>query len=217
MRYKTLVMSLFFFALTVVGCGGSSSTETPPGNGGSGESSSSSSSDNTGGDSGGELGQVTLTASGAVTGQFSGMMDFHYMEFDDFGVEGASWELSGHDGADGSQSFSLTISVESFDAGGDGIARPEVGTYDIGFEANSTQVFNAIFTHIGEGGFTDSTEYASDMDTHTGTLTITESNADTVSGTFVADLYWEDYCTAEGCVGDSINITGEFTAHNRIF
>lgn len=202
MKYGIFSVSLMFSIMSIVGCGGGGS---------------SSNNGNTGGGSGGGPGDVTLTASGAVTGQFSGMMDFHYMEFDDVGVEGARWELSGHDsGADGGQSFSLTMAIESFVDGGESIGRPPVGDYDIGFEPNSDEVFSAIFTHIGEGGFMDTTEYASDMDSYTGTLTITESTADSVTGHFVADLFWEDYCTADGCVGDSININGSFTAQDRI-
>lgn len=202
MGRRVLVSSLLLFMLTAAGCGGSSS---------------SSSNDGPGGGPGDGLGQVTLTASGAVTGQFSGMMDFHYMDFDDFGVDGARWELSGHDSSGGSQSFSLLIAIESLTDGGVGIGRPPVGSYDIGFEANSTEVFTTIFTHIGAGGVMDTSEYVSDADTWTGTLTITESSGDTVKGTFNADLFEEDFCTAEGCVGDSININGEFTAHERVF
>lgn len=191
-------LSLAILGAAGCGGGGSSDTDSQAGTPGAGEG-------------------VTFTASGAVSGQFSGMMDFHYMDIDDFGTDGASWELAGHDGAGGNQSFSLVISIESFVNGGAGIGRPAVGTYDIGFEANSTQVFSAIFTHIGPGGFLDSTEYVSETETWTGTLTITESSASTVKGTFNADLFSEDFCTAGGCVGDSVNINGEFTAHERVF
>ncbi|MCH8543228.1 MAG: hypothetical protein LAT61_06650 [Alcanivorax sp.] len=201
MGHKTLVVPFLLIMLTAAGCGGSSS---------------SSNNDGPGGGSGGEEG-VTFTASGAVTGQFNGMMDFHYMDFDDFGVDGARWELSGNDGSGGSQSFSLVIAIESLDNGGAGIGRPPVGSYDIGFEINSTEVFTTIFTHIGAGGVVNSTEYVSDSDTWTGTLTITESSSNVVKGTFSANLFSEDFCTAEGCVGDSVNINGEFTAHERVF
>ena len=214
MNHKALLASVLFATLAAVGCGESSSSSASNANGGG---TGGGSGGGSGGSSNSELGSVEFTASGAVTGEFSGMMDFHYMDFDDFGVQGASWELSGHDGVGGSQSFSLTISVESFSNGGEGIGRPEVGTYDVGFVANSTEVFSAIFVHIGDGGVMDSTEYATDTNTYTGTLVITESTNDRVSGTFVIDLYWEDYCLAGGCVGDSVNLTGEFTAYDRLF
>lgn len=223
MHYKTLVASILLLTLSLAGCGGSSSSPVEPNidlndNENINEDNNHEpTGDNSDDQTWGDLGTITMTVSGAVTGEFSGMVDFHYMDFDDAGVEGASWEISAHDTADGSQSFSLTLSVRSFLDGGDGIARPEPGTYDIGFEPNSTEVFSAIFVHIGEGGFLDTTEFVSDGENHKGTLTITESSADTVSGTFVADLYWEEVCTIDGCTGDSVNITGEFTAHDRIF
>jgi hypothetical protein len=151
------------------------------------------------------MGEANFTVSGAVEGEKSGQADFHHLTDLPGGLE--NWEISIHDFSP--QTFSLQFSLSSSNS----ITQPGTGTYEIGFEANSSNVFLAIYTHIPNGDFMNSTEYST-LWGGAGTLTITTSNEDTVSGSFQFSATEVD---DELNVVGTINITGEFTAKKRQF
>lgn len=152
-----------------------------------------------------DMGEATFTVTGAVEDEKSGQADFHHLTGLPGGLE--NWEISIHDFSP--QSFSLQFNLSS----SSGIKQPGPGTYEIGFEANSSNVFLAIYTHIPDGNFMNSTEYST-LWGGGGTLTITTSNEDTVSGSFQFSAAEVD---DELNVVGTVNITGEFTAKKRQF
>lgn len=155
---------------------------------------------------GSDIGDATITVSGDVQEQKSGMADFHHLTDLPGGME--TWEISIHDFSP--QTFSLQFMLTSATSE---ITQPGVGTYEIGFTPNSTSVFTAIYTHIPDGDFMNSTEYST-LWGGTGTLNITTSNDNTVSGNFQFSASKVD---DELNIVGTIEVSGEFTANKRQF
>lgn len=160
-----------------------------------------------------DLGTAKITVSGDIEGEKEGQADFDY-------VNGANtWHISMHDFSP--QTFSFTISR----MGGDSLP-PAPGEYEFGFTPNreDEDIFTAIYTHIEDEDYTNSTEYANIIwlaepeFEETGTLTITESSDRKVKGTFECEIYDWDLSeeTAEPEINGTIQVSGSFTARERI-
>jgi len=159
--------------------------------------------DNSGGP---DIGDATITVSGDIQGQKSGMADFHHLTDLPGGME--TWEISIHDYSP--QTFSLQFMLASATSE---ITQPGVGTHEIGFAPGSTSVFTAIYTHIPDGDFMNSTEYST-LWGGAGSLNITTSNENTVSGNFQFSATEVD---DELNIVGTIEVSGEFTANKRQF
>jgi len=153
-----------------------------------------------------DIGDATITVSGDVQGQKSGMADFHHLTDLPGGME--TWEISIHDYSP--QTFSLQFMLASATSE---ITQPGVGAHEIGFTPNSTSVFTAIYTHIPDGDFMNSTEYST-LWGGAGTLNITTSNDNTVSGNFQFSATEVD---DELNIVGTVEVSGEFTANKRQF
>ncbi|TVR17836.1 MAG: hypothetical protein EA391_03715 [Balneolaceae bacterium] len=170
-------------------------------------------------DLGGDLGQVSLTVSGDVQGEKTGMADFYGQDLGSLHY----WELSFNDFSP--QTYSLQLSLQDFEE----IERPAPGSYEIGFNSpnpfgeSGPPVFTAIYTHIPNGSFTDAVEYSSgilcgDDRTQWGTLVISSSTSSEVSGSFTFFAIDIDIDNSGNCVilGE-IEVAGEFSARARQF
>jgi len=96
------------------------------------------------------------------------------------------------------------------------VNQPSPGTYEIGFEANSSDVFTAIYAHIPGGNFSETVEYSTlptGDQVYGGTLVIETSNANVVSGSFdfTAAKVDDDF----NVIGE-ISVSGDFTARKRM-
>jgi hypothetical protein len=145
-----------------------------------------------------------LEVSGSFQSTASGFADFDGMS--SFGVN--TWEISMNDNNPQSLSFQLMLTSSTSN-----VTRPAPGTYQIGFEPNSTSVFTAIYTHIPNGDFTASEEYSTLTEEYGGTLTITSSSDNTVEGSFNVILAKTD---DNFNVTGEIEVVGEFTASRRM-
>lgn len=167
------------------------------------------SSDDDNPNNGQEFGSFELTVTGDIEATKSGFADFTQFNFSSL----QDWSIDMFDPNGSSQTMDLSISTSS---AVEDVSRPEPGTYDIGFSATDPSVFSAIYVHIPNGNFSESVEYStlpiSDDTSYGGTLTITTSTENTVSGSF-------EFTAAK--VDDNLNITGEinvsgeFTANKR--
>ena len=169
----------------------------------------------------GDVGQVSLTVSGDVEGQKTGMADFYGDEPGGVGIH--YWELSFNDFSP--QTYSLQLSLQDFEE----IERPAPGTYEIGFDVpnpfgeSGPPVFLGIYTHIPNGSFSNAVEYDTgivcDDDTpQRGTLVISSSTSSQVSGTFNFTATSYDFDNSGNCVILSeIEVVGEFSARARQF
>lgn len=167
----------------------------------------------------GDAGQVSLTVSGDVEGQKTGMADFYGQDLG--GIH--YWELSFNDFSP--QTYSLQLSLQDFEE----IERPGPGSYEIGFDVpnpfgeRGETVFLGIYTHIPNGSFSNAVEYdtgilCDDDRPQRGTLVISSSTSSQVSGTFNFTATSYDFDNSGNCVilGE-IEVTGEFSARARQF
>lgn len=145
-----------------------------------------------------------LEVSGDFQTTASGFADFEGRSA--FGVN--SWEISMNDNNPQTLSLQLSLNSSSSD-----VSRPSPGTYDVGFEPNSTSVFTAIYTHIPDGSFVNSEEYSTLSEGFGGTLTITSSSENRVEGSFDFSLAKTD---DNFNVTGEIEVKGEFTASKRM-
>lgn len=159
----------------------------------------------------GDLGTIEFTYTGDEEGEGKGMADFDYIS------EASVWEISGHDGIDGAQTFSISfmdyLERES---------NPETGTYTIG-KMNSSD-FTAILEFIQDGDYANVAEYSTlwengllGEDGETGTIEITHSSDSKIEGKFefIAHLVEDD---EQGLpeIKKEIEVKGEFSANKRI-
>ena len=149
------------------------------------------------------LGTVNLTISGDVEGQRSGIADFDII---DLGFM-QTWDLNLYDHSP--QTFDLSFVHMATDGSG---GRPAPGTYEIGNSVSEQKVFWVDYTHIENQDFANSIEYSA-MYGQAGTLVITTSNEQLVSGTFefTAHQYDDDSMEIIG----TINVSGSFSAKKR--
>ncbi|MCC5942511.1 MAG: hypothetical protein JJU37_13305 [Balneolaceae bacterium] len=179
-------------------------------------------SDNSSGpDLGGDFGQVSLTVSGDVQGEKSGQADFYGDEPGGQGIH--YWELSFNDFSP--QTYSLQLSLTDFEE----IQRPGTGTYEIGFDPpnpfqeRGEPVFFGIYTHIPNGSFSNAMEFETGLfcteeSPRGGTLVITSSSSDAVSGSFSFKAANYDFDDSGNCISQGeIEVAGEFNARARRF
>ena len=162
------------------------------------------SSDDKGSSDGTDFGNFQLTVSGDFEATKSGFADFDGL--DAFGVQ--TWEISMNDNNPSTISLQFMLASSTTQ-----VARPSTGTYEIGFDANSTSVFSAIYTHIPDGNFMASEEYSTLPEGYGGTLTITSSSDNKVEGSFEFSVAKTD--NNFNVVGD-ITVSGEFNARKRM-
>jgi len=175
-------------------------------------------SDNSTGPDGNDLGEISLTVTGAVDAQRTGQADF-----DDLGTGSVhSWEISAHD--INPQTFSLTFNHIAHEE----IGRPDTGTYEIGigqgpapWEDPRPMSFYAEYVHIVDEDFTNpsifSTGFCEEEYPSGGTLTINTSSSDQIVGSFQFTAHDLDFDDSGNCVNNgTINVTGDFTATPRI-
>ncbi len=166
-------------------------------------------------------GQVSLTVSGDVQGEKTGMADFYGGEPGGQGIH--YWELSFNDFSP--QTYSLQLSLTDFDE----IRRPSPGSYEIGFEPGNPfeeqgePLFFGIYTHIPNGSFSNAMEFDTglfcvDEGPRGGTLVITGSSSEAVSGSFSFKAANYDFDDSGNCIlQGEIEVTGEFNARARQF
>lgn len=160
-------------------------------------------SDDEGASNANNFGDFQLSLNGDLSGSKNGFADFASM--DSFGIQ--TWEISLND--NNPQTLSLQFMLSS--ATGN-INRPEPGTYEIGFSANSDSVFLANYVNIPDGNFQDSEEYSTFVETYGGTLTIEASTDNIVAGSFEFTAAKED--DNFNVIG-SIEVEGTFSATAR--
>jgi len=173
------------------------------------------SSDDDGGDDKlptGDMGTIEFTYTGDEEGERKGMADFDQISTSNTDT----WEISGHDGIDGDQTFSITF----MEVGRETI--PDTGTYIIG-GVNSSD-FNAIVEFYEDGDYINSAEFSTlwadglfGEDGETGTLEITHSSDSKVEGTFefTAHLTEDDEQGIPHIIKE-IEVKGKFSARDRI-
>ena len=174
-------------------------------------------SDNSTGSDNGALGEMTLKVTGDFEAERSGQADFH-------GLDSGSiymWEIHGNDYSP--QTFSLSFlhnSVESID-------RPGPGTYDVKNQVGQTpwgdpepMAFTAIYTHIENENYAGSVEYSTLLCTEQfpsgGTLTITSSSDEEISGSFQFTAHNVEIEDTGTCISHgTIHVSGSFDALPR--
>ncbi len=124
---------------------------------------------NGGGGGPGGGGSSSLTVSGEVEGDFSG-----FATYTDASLENNSFSVALTDNS----KFHIQLRI-----GIEGNSPPPVGTYDVGGSIISSEDFHAIYSDFEEGGMMDPDEYST-QDTPSGTVELTSSSDDAVSGTF---------------------------------
>lgn len=154
-----------------------------------------------------DFGNFELSVTGDFTQDTSGFADFDGLSA--FGVN--SWEISMNDTNPSTVSLQLSLVSSTGE-----VSQPSAGTYEIGFEANSSDVFTAIYVHIPDGNFFETVEYstlATGDQVYGGTLIIETSNANVVSGSFnfTAAKVDDNF----NVIGE-IDVSGEFTARKRM-
>ena len=154
-----------------------------------------------------DFGNFELSVTGDFTQETNGFADFDSLSA--FGVN--SWEISMNDTNPSTVSLQLSLVSSTGE-----VSQPSPGTYEIGFEANSNNVFYAIYTHIPNGNFMQAVEYSTINEGETsygGTLEIEESTNDLVKGSFQFTAASVD--DNFNVIGE-ISVSGEFTAKKRI-
>ncbi len=175
-------------------------------------------SDNSTGPDGNGLGEVTLTVSGDVEAQRTGQADFDLFSAANL----YTWSLEFHDHSP--QTFSLSfnhISQEEID-------RPGADTYEIGigqgalpWEDPRPMSFYGEYVHIVDQDFENATYYntgfCEDEYPSGGTLTISSSSSDQITGSFQFTAHNIDFDNSGNCVNNgTVEVEGEFTATPRI-
>ena len=154
-----------------------------------------------------DFGNFELSVTGDFTQETNGFADFDSLSA--FGVN--SWEISMNDINPSTVSLQLSLVSSTGE-----VSQPSPGTYEIGFDANSSDVFSAIYVHIPDGNFFETVEYTtfSTADqAYGGSLIIETSNANVVSGSFnfTAAKVDDDF----NVIGE-IAVSGEFNARKRM-
>lgn len=149
-----------------------------------------------------DFGEVTITLSGDLQGTRTGIADFNHLDLGNL----HEWELSFNDYSPNTFDMSLILLGEDL---------PEVpspGTYEIGFEPMSSNVFLGSFYNFINEDYDNAIEYSTMQSG--GTLTIQTSNSERITGSFdfVAQSR-DDY----GNVLESVQISGTFSANKRLF
>lgn len=164
------------------------------------------------------FGEITLKVTGDFEAERTGYADFHGLDLGSTYV----WQIAGNDLSP--QTFSLGISHISTDP----IERPESGSYEITtpaagmapWEEPGPMTFSPTYTHIENGDFEGAVEYSYVLCTEEfpggGTLNITSSTADKVSGTFQFTAHNIDIDDMGNCIlQGTIHISGSFDALPR--
>lgn len=163
------------------------------------------------------FGEITLTVTGDVEAELTGIVDFHGLDLGSMN----SWEIHGNDFSP--QTFSLTMSHISTDP----IERPGSGSYeithpvaDVPWEEPGPMTFSPTYTHIENGNLAGGVEYSYVLCTDEfpggGTLNITSSTADKVSGTFQFTAHNIEFNDMAECIlQGTIHVSGSFDALPR--
>lgn len=163
------------------------------------------------------FGEITLTVTGDVEAERTGIADFHGLD------QGSikSWEIHGNDVSP--QTFSLSMSHISTDP----IERPGTGSYEITYpvaqipgEDPGPMTFSPAYTHIENGDFTSAVEYSyvicADDFPGGGTLNITSSSDEEISGTFQFTAHNVDVDDMGNCIlNGTVHVNGSFDALPR--
>ncbi len=175
-------------------------------------------SDNSTGPDDNGLGEVTLTVSGDIEAQRTGQADFSELQASSL----YTWSMDFHDFSP--QTFSLSfnhISQEEID-------RPGADTYEIGigqaalpWEDPRPMSFYGEYVHIVDQDFTNATYYntgfCEDEYPSGGTLTISSSSSDQITGSFQFTAHNINFDDSGNCINNgTIIVEGEFTATPRI-
>jgi hypothetical protein len=165
-----------------------------------------------------DLGAGSVSVSGDVNADASGIADFSGIEDGPGGVH--SWSITVND-------FNpQTFSLQFLHVAHDPISHPAEGTYEIGmgsstpFDEEDDMAFTGIYTHIENGDFMNAVEYSTlpcDEDSDfEGTLTIESSESDLISGSFQFTAAYYDYDDMGNCeIHGTIDVSGDFTAIER--
>lgn len=153
--------------------------------------------------SGGEFGTSTITLSGDVEGERSGMADFKFLS-----VAGIStyWSIDMLDLYPQTFSVELMYFVNSEDA-----PQPEPGTYPIGFDMdnpNSPYFFVDFALIDNQDSGINSTYYTTEIPSD-GIITITTANEQEMIGTF--EFTAIEYDDSQNIVS-TVNVSGSFSA-----
>ena len=151
------------------------------------------------------MGTVSLTISGDVEGQRSGMADFDLL---DIGVA-QTWVLNMNDYSP--QTFELSFVNMTTDGSA---SRPAPGTYVIGGVLGAQNVYWVEFSLIENQDFENAVDYST-FANQAGTLTILTSNEQVVSGTMEFTVHEYDDDSME--IISTITVTGSFSAKQRVF
>ncbi|MGM0634529.1 MAG: hypothetical protein ACQESK_00575 [Bacteroidota bacterium] len=150
-----------------------------------------------------DLGSTNFVVTGDFEAEKSGFADFASLDLGSI----STWEISTHDYSP--QTFSLNFMLTSAT---NEVAQPEPGTYTIGFETNSTEVFHVVYTRIDDGDFSSAVEYTT-WDSDSGTLTIQSATENQVTGSYDFTAYYYDDAFNKT---SEIQVSGEFAAKKRI-
>ena len=175
-------------------------------------------SDNSAGPDGNGLGELTLTVSGDVEAQRTGQADFSELQASNL----HTWSIEFHDFSP--QTFSLSLNHLSQEE----IDRPGTDTYEIGigqgalpWEDPRPMSFYGEYVHIVDQDFENATYYntgfCEDEYPSGGTLTISSSSSDQITGSFQFTAHNINFDDSGNCINNgTIIVEGEFTATPRI-
>lgn len=156
------------------------------------------------------MGSFELTVTGDFEATKSGFADFDSL--DAFSLQ--SWSIDMSDAKENQQSMSLSLSASS---AVQDVSRPTPGTYQINFSATDASIYNAIYAHIPNNNFLETEEYSTlplSDGNYSGTLTITKSTEENVSGSFEFTAAKTD---DDFNISGEITVKGEFNAYKRRF
>ena len=151
--------------------------------------------------SNGDLDEASFTITGDINTEVDGIARFGTSGAGD---EETSWEITIAD--TGPQTFVLVISTIDLD----GAEQPSTGFYSITNSPTVEGEFSAIFTDMEDDG-PGGTEYSTIFGNEGGTLEISESSSNQVSGNFSFTAVTVDDQTNEA-VGEIVVTNGEFVA-----
>src|SRR5690554_3353676 len=151
------------------------------------------------------LGSASLNFSGEIEGQHKALADF-----DDLYIgKRNTWKITMQDYSP--QTFEVTIFKMSSTGGA---ARPVPGTYEIGGNLSSPNVYWATVVLRESESISEVIEYSSMVD-KTGTLIIDASDDEAVSGSLEFTAHQYDPVSLE--VLNTTTVTGSFIAKQKIF
>jgi hypothetical protein len=165
-----------------------------------------------------DLGEGSVSVTGDINAEASGIADFWGIEDGPGGIH--SWEIYINDYAPS------TFSLQFMQVSQEPISRPQEGTYEVGlsvenpFDGNDERVFSGIYNHFEDGDYINPLEYSSfpcagDPD-FGGTLTIESSDSDMISGHFQFTAAHYEFDDSGNCeILGTIELNGNFATVER--